>query len=117
MFMTKLKKLNLEQKFQDNSNVSAITLKTVDKLVDKLFILSIRLNYWQNPRTTYDRKENRVALHWRNKERKYIVYVEEDDIQYVAIVESEIVRGNSLHLNHHQELKEFWKWISYYVGD
>lgn len=114
MFMTKLKKLNLEQRFP---NVPSTTLKTVDKLVNDLFSVSSRFSYWNDPHISFDREEECISLEWWNQERKYKIHVDGNIIQYVAIVGTQQVRGNSLHLNHHQELREFWKWISYYVGD
>jgi len=113
MFMTKLKKLNLEQRFP---NVSSTTLKTVNKLVNDLFSVSSRCSYWSDPFITFDREEDCISLEWWNQERKYKVHVDGNIIQYVAIVGTQQLRGNSLHLSHQQELREFWKWISYDLG-
>jgi hypothetical protein len=112
--MTKLRKLNLDQRFPQ---CDTTTLRTVDSLVNALFAVSTRFSYWESPHISFDREEECISLEWRNRERAYKVYVLDGTrIQYVAIVESEQRRGNSLHLNNNKELKEFWKWISFDVS-
>jgi len=113
MFMTKLRKLNLDQRFPQCDTTA---LRTVDSLVNALFAVSTRFKYWQDPYISFDREGECIVLDWRNRERKYQVSVRGNVIEYVAIVESQPVRGNSLHLNNNQELKEFWKWISFDVS-
>lgn len=107
---------DLLKRFEGYETISFTTLSTTDRLVDKLYTTAKNNNlWWYSPllnRYCY-REERGVVLEWWNKQRKYSIYVAEDQINYIAVwgkdMYNEMEDGN---ISLDNDLTDFWKWIA-----
>jgi len=95
--------------------LSDFTILTAERLVDKLYILARKEKlWWWPPLVNFDKGQ--IHLEWwnyKNKNRKYSIYVAEDQVSYIAVwgayMGNEMEEGD---INIENDLTEFWEWIA-----
>ena len=112
--MRDISKISIELlKFRENylELVTDQTFITANNLVNKLY-LTAKANklWWYPPELSGKGGDGGVYLEWRNKNRFYILFVQDDEVKYLAKQGNVPIEEGDINIEN--DLTEFWEWIA-----
>lgn len=87
------------------------TFVTSNSLVNKLYSTAKANNLWWHPPVISGSwKCGGVYLEWKNKERAYALFVQDDEVYYYARQDKAVIEEGDINVEN--DLTEFWEWIA-----
>jgi hypothetical protein len=103
---------NLEKDYESLYSNSPKTIKTAEKLIEKVNSIALKNNWWWHAPLLNISVDNEIVLEWWNLGKKITIYVKEEVIDYIKVwgadIENEMEDG-SISLN--DDLIDLWQWI------
>jgi len=103
---------NLEKDYESLYSNSPKTIKTAEKLMEKVNSIALKNNWWWHAPLLNISVDNEIVLEWWNLGKKITIYVKEEVIDYIKLwgadIENEMEDG-SISLN--DDLIDLWQWI------
>lgn len=100
--------LKLREKY---SFLSDQTFITANNLVNKLYnTAKANKLWWYPPIISASDRDGGVYLEWKNKDRGYTLFVQDDEVDYYARQVNEVVEEGDINIEN--TLTEFWGWIT-----
>lgn len=103
---------NLEKDYESLYSNYPQTIKTAEKLIEKVHSIALKNNWWWHTPLLNISVDHEIVLEWWNSGKKITIYVKEEVIDYIKVwgadIENEMEDG-SISLN--DDLIDLWQWI------
>lgn len=100
--------LRLKEKYDFLSDQTFIT---TNNLVNKLYTTAKTNNlWWYPPRISVEGRDGGVYLEWKNKNRGYTLFVQDNEVDYYARQNRVVIEEGDINIEN--TLLDFWSWIA-----